>query len=649
MLQYDTRAVRNFCLAEAKRRAQKHRSSFAGQQFTSSIEKSGDQIPLGLEDFREAQAQDPGFQLRTTFSENNQIQSICWQSSIQRILALQHHDVIWVDTTFCTNVYDRPLLQICMLDENGHTRSVFAALMNDSSSSCWNWAITQFIGMSKLDTTVQRTFILDQESAMEAAIKANFQNIHIVSCWYHINVGIRRSLVAQGIARDAPRLNLFNSLLNRAYYAPTEAAFHSAINELSIEFPTMRSKLTTLATKSAHWAQYSVRELFTCGKITTQVVEGAHFQLKTTLNRRSTKRDSLNTLIKRTLELVNQQRALSAKYRSPLIANVDTKTSKAWSAVFCNIQRECVQYFGSFIHAELKNAIADAALFIAKKLSTDDIAQTCVDICGRQLARICLLPNATVFQIRERSQPKPSTVLVVNDHQYECSCIESVQRGILCAHFLAVYADCENDVGFNRCMIKFRWVLPAKRRQHFIGVQTFKSTSKEGCDLPAEHVQSMRLRAFHAQGVITTSSSEVSVEPISANTLHKAQLVLQTALAMLPQSSEANGDLLVQAGEKWVRNMQIDKARNSGALTTYSDGTASIDTREEQHEDLSVLQMPSKSKGGKPVRSKRPYKLAEKGTKVPFGQKRKGEESQAKQKRAKLKTHNPSEEVADKT
>jgi hypothetical protein len=636
MTQYDARSVRNFGYAEAKRQASKRRGSLAVNPVLPKALDSSEQFQEAFSQIKEAQLQDPGFQLRTTCTESNEIQSICWQSTIQRALARQHNDVIWLDTTFSTNAYDSPLLQVCMLDENGHTCSVFTALMHNSSARCWNWAIAQFLQMTQLDPAVPRTFIVDQESAMELAIKANFQNMNIVFCWYHILIGIRRALVSHGITRDRPKLASFNSLLNRAYHAPTEGAFITAIDVMSTEFPTMRSKLTMLATKSLQWAQYSVREMFTCGKITTQVVEGAHSQLKSTLSARSTKRDSLNTLIRRTLELVQRQQTLSSKYRSPLIAVAETTSSKAWDDVFLPIYRECFQYFGKFIHSDLKSSIAESARFIATKHPSEDLAQTCLDICGRPIPRICRLAHPMVFLLREKCHQKPSTMLVVNDHEYECSCIESVQRGVLCAHFLAVFADCKNGIAFNRCMINFRWVIPAKRLQFFIGVQTFQATCREGRDLLPVHVQSMRLRAWNRAGVLATSSSETIFEPISASTLHRAQSILQTALAILPKSSETNGDLFVRATEKLVANMQVDQARNNGSMTTYTDGTISIDTSKDQKDDLAMLRMPSKTKGAKSARSRRPYKLAEKGTKEPVSQKRRSEEPEAKQKRAKL-------------
>jgi hypothetical protein len=64
---------------------------------------------------------------------------------------------------------------------------------------------------------------------------------------------------------------------------------------------------------------------------------------------------------------------------------------------------------------------------------------------------------------RRKKYVQKRYVAVKKDGCSICSCLQSINYGILCRHQLAVMNKFRNEVGFNICQINDHWILPDKR------------------------------------------------------------------------------------------------------------------------------------------------------------------------------------------
>ena len=104
-------------------------------------------------------------------------------TSEQIILWIKYHDVIINDNTAKTNMYNMPLSVFVRIDNNGRTRLLAQAIINNETFETYQW-ILQCI--SKAIEKQPIVFFTDANPAMDVAIPIQFPNSYHAHCIYHI-------------------------------------------------------------------------------------------------------------------------------------------------------------------------------------------------------------------------------------------------------------------------------------------------------------------------------------------------------------------------------------------------------------------------------------------------------------------------------
>ena len=122
----------------------------------------------------------------------NALARVAWCSHQQMELYRKYHEIIMIDTTYCTNVFKMPLILAVTSDNQGTTRIVFQALVSDETTEAWRFFFRQLLLSMKC---VPDVVFSDQAAAIAAAFDeelVGFNSVHLLCTWHLKNNLMKR-------------------------------------------------------------------------------------------------------------------------------------------------------------------------------------------------------------------------------------------------------------------------------------------------------------------------------------------------------------------------------------------------------------------------------------------------------------------------
>ena len=82
--------------------------------------------------------------------------------------------VLLVDTTYCTNVYDYPLLNFVAIDNHGVPFLAASSLLYEETRLCYDWVLTAFVSLAAVEVGEVRVILSDADLSLRTAIRSSF-------------------------------------------------------------------------------------------------------------------------------------------------------------------------------------------------------------------------------------------------------------------------------------------------------------------------------------------------------------------------------------------------------------------------------------------------------------------------------------------
>ena len=241
--------------------------------------------------------------LLTSHDSNIHEVSIMIFATIESIDAFKRFpQVLLLDSTYCTNFYDYPLLNFVGIDNYRAPFLVASALLYEETGICYDWVLTAFLSLLRIDAVEVKVILSDAELALRSAIRTMFPHSRALLCRWHLGLNLKKSMSKKGTDTEtcSTACNLFHEVSRRT----TKESFDEGIEELIRNYPSAREYIEKWCKSPDEWAEYMTKNLMKLGIDTTSQVEGTHKNLKRVLNNSTS---SIKRLIEAQYNLITSQ------------------------------------------------------------------------------------------------------------------------------------------------------------------------------------------------------------------------------------------------------------------------------------------------------------------------------------------------------
>jgi zinc finger SWIM domain-containing protein 3 len=254
-------------------------------------------------------------------------------------LANNYPEVLLIDATYKTNIYNMPLLHFAGITPTSKTFSIGFAFMSSESEAIYQWVLSQFQSHIQGDQLIPTIIITDNEGALLNTLSAIFPNTpHLLYRWYaeknvliQANECWRTTGVSEAEKKENTELrDQFIERWQEVVRAKTEEAFEDLYAKLKNDYSKQVNLLAYLDKY-----KYSKKELFAVvwsnqlkhySIIVTSRIEGAHSCLKALLH---TSRNDLLEVVKVIEQMHETQyseiRANLASQRDRILYDINAK------------------------------------------------------------------------------------------------------------------------------------------------------------------------------------------------------------------------------------------------------------------------------------------------------------------------------------
>lgn len=222
-------------------------------------------------------------------------------------LLARFHEVLLMDCTYKTNMYNMPMLEIVGVAATGASFTAAVVFMAAECEPDYDWALEQL--EIQLGGGTPRVILSDRDRAFMNAIATVYPDAAHLLCLWHVHMNVLAK--AKALLRDSERTASFMRLFRDVCQADTPANYESALDSLrtadtSDEWAVLYRYLM------AEWLGEHAEKVVAAwtnavahyGNVATSRAEGAHFTVKTLLR---TRVNTLGVVTDAVLEVYNRQ------------------------------------------------------------------------------------------------------------------------------------------------------------------------------------------------------------------------------------------------------------------------------------------------------------------------------------------------------
>ena len=175
--------------------------------------------------------------------------------------------VLLVDTTYCTNVYDYPLLNFVAIDNHGVPFLAASALLYEETRLCYDWVLTAFVALAAVEVGEVRVILSDADLALRTAIRSSFPGSKSLLCRWHLGLNLKKSMDNKGSDTEtcSSACNMFHTLSN----VPEKKEFDTCLTEMKNTYPTSKEYMDKWNKCNEEWAEYQTKSYMKLGIDTT--------------------------------------------------------------------------------------------------------------------------------------------------------------------------------------------------------------------------------------------------------------------------------------------------------------------------------------------------------------------------------------------
>ncbi|XP_057418445.1 protein FAR1-RELATED SEQUENCE 6-like [Lotus japonicus] len=210
------------------------------------------------------------------------IQSLFWAHLVSIQLFNQFSTVVLLDSTYKTNKYRIPLLEMVGMTSVGFTYTIAFGYMCNEREPEVTWALQKLRGLLLREEDMPKVVVTDKDTALMNAVTATFPTAAHLLCQFHIAKCVKAK--CKLTIEDKEMWDDVGDAWNRVMYAESAEEFNPSMDFLRSlvgEHSDLMHYIKETWLPFKHkFVKYAIDRYMHMGNTTTNRVEGAHTKLK---------------------------------------------------------------------------------------------------------------------------------------------------------------------------------------------------------------------------------------------------------------------------------------------------------------------------------------------------------------------------------
>ncbi|XP_020417986.1 protein FAR1-RELATED SEQUENCE 5 [Prunus persica] len=366
-------------------------------------------------------AMDPEFFCKFSVDEENRLRNLFWRDSTSLLDYIAYGDVLIFDSTYKTNVYDKPL--VLFVGSNNYRSTVMfgCALLQDETFETYKWLLETFLASMKDKKPI--SILTDGDEAMRKAIDDVFPMSNHRLCSWHV------SRNAQNNLKDDELLRNFQACIWEPFALDEFEKKWEVLRERA-STPKQKEWLEMMYAKRDAWPESCLRGQFFGGMCTTQRVESMNKYVKDYLRKGVKLFECIPAIDRAILRLRNTtaKEGFNAKYSTPVLKTGLTKLEQQASLIYTHrcfvLVRHEIEACSALTHDNVMHNFG-GRVYVLSKYDEPHNNWTCIYHGGENM-------------------------------RIECGCRKYESEGIPCCHLFYVMK-CEHLTEIPPALIMKRW------------------------------------------------------------------------------------------------------------------------------------------------------------------------------------------------
>ena len=219
-------------------------------------------------------AEDPGAHF-SIFSESGKISVLFFQTAYMKKMLNSYPDVLYIDSTYCLNLYGYPVVVFMIVDGDNVGHCVGYACVRDEKMMTLSVLFGEFV--RKNEGVKVKTVVVDKDASEIGAVRQTMPECNVVLCRFHVAKTLMeavRKYCGRGEQEEVTQV------VRRMMMCAKEEEFFNCFNLIPNGlFKTYLEK--NWLPVSNTWANYKTKEILTWGNKTNNFVERHNRALKT--------------------------------------------------------------------------------------------------------------------------------------------------------------------------------------------------------------------------------------------------------------------------------------------------------------------------------------------------------------------------------
>jgi hypothetical protein len=228
---------------------------------------------------------------RYELSEERRIRSFFFVPNEASGVLVKHPDVLIIDCTYKTNLYNLPMVDMVGATANGTSFQVAIGLVANEDERSFSWILRCFADYAIALGIKPRVILIDRDQALMNALRNVYADVPILLCRWHLNkdflaycrVNIAKQVFNEETRRFVEHEDVLrcDELFRKCLYAEDPDAFEASMKDLESSFPTIARYLhRTWWPYKEMLASAWTKKVRHFGYVSTSAVEGWHHSIK---------------------------------------------------------------------------------------------------------------------------------------------------------------------------------------------------------------------------------------------------------------------------------------------------------------------------------------------------------------------------------